>query len=133
MYSVRISPGVNRKKAYYIKQLFKWFGRHIPCDELIRVYVMNCEKFRSKKGRDAAGMFVYRENPCYKYSKNFCSPYEKNPRIYIAGDRSIEEILTIALHEFVHYEQYVGRRNITERGVSVRMRTLEKLIIESEK
>jgi len=132
MYSVRVSRGIGRQKAYYVKQLFKWFNKYFPTDELIRVYLINCSTIHCKNGRNAAGVFVYRENPCYKDSDFGGSPYMKNPFIRISGRRSIEEIITIALHEFVHYEQYRDQRNITERGVSVRMRTLEKMILESD-
>ena len=113
MYYVRSSSGVPIFTIRMVRNLFKWFNNNLPTDHVVPIYLCCCRTF-DFDGDLAAGIFRYRGKSC---------------NIKIAGLRHIDEVLTTCLHEFVHFEQFSSGRSLTERGVRVRMRSLEDLIL----
>ena len=131
-FSYRAYPGFQdlNGRYYLIKSIYNAMEKLYDIPDLVRVYAvkkMIMEPNAKDIGRDekngklrsALGIFRWRaktENSLYGRT---------DPTISICvHGRSEKELIHTCLHEFVHYEQYRNHKNITERGVSVRIRSI---------
>ena len=128
---LRVGPGVPPAAVREVRRLTAGFARASGRRHPLVVHLVGADRVEADDGSFAFGLFCHplrysAHRPVAVWVATRVPPADGRRAVAGGGPRRV--VGFTLLHELVHYEQYRDRRPLTERGVTVRVRHLYRLI-----